>query len=89
MLRTPPTSLERAVDRHEGERPFPRLAHCRGVGGVGGSDTDGRCTESGVGVHDGVVAMRGHALRPEEGDDLLVAVAVRMRVGKGVRVWRR
>ena len=71
MLPTPPTSLERAVDRHKGERPFPRLAHCRGVGGVGGGDTDGGCTKSGYGVHDGVVAMRDHALRPEEGEEVL------------------
>jgi hypothetical protein len=51
---------------------IPRLAICRGVGGVGGSDTDAGCTETGSEVHDGVVVMRGHALRADEGEDVVV-----------------
>ena len=48
---------------------IPRLAHCRGIGGVGGGETDGVCTETRDEVHDGVVAMRRHALRPDKGED--------------------
>jgi hypothetical protein len=46
-----------------------KFGPCRGVGGVGGGDTDDRCSQTGYGVHDVVVAIRGTRYMPtkEEG----------------------